>query len=248
MDNQLLENVIRAHGGINRWQQVESIQLSLNIFGPILITKFKSPWLSNIAACIYTEKPYVSFHNFPEEGMTSIFDAYNVYIYDDNDQITSEKDFSLKANQQSKPRLQWDHLDLVYFLGQAVWNYSCSPFMLKNDKIECNQGKQLIDADGSRLDALNVTFPSSIPSQSKQQVFYFSDEGLLRRNDYIGKAFSPVSIGSNYYHQYETVEGFSFPTRRTLFPRLWNGRALKQIKVMDGFINDISINWRTVFS
>ena len=247
MDNQLLENVIRAHGGIERWQQVESIQLSLNIFGPILITKFKSPWLSNIAACIYTDKPYVSFHNFPEDGMTSIFDAYNVYIFDDNDQITSEKDFSLKANQRSKPRLQWDHLDLVYFLGLAVWNYSCSPFMLQNNKIECHQGKVMIDADGSRLDALNVTFPSSMPSQSKQQVFYFSDEGLLRRNDYIGKAFSPVSIGSNYYNQYETVEGFAFPTRRTLFPRLWNGRALKQIKVMDGFINDISINWRNAY-
>ncbi|MCW9055664.1 MAG: hypothetical protein OQK47_03500 [Gammaproteobacteria bacterium] len=248
MDNQLLERVIRAHGGKERWQQVESIQLSLNIFGPILITKFKSPWLSNITACIYTEKPYVSFHNFPEEGMTSIFDAYNVYIFDDNDQITSERDFSLKSNQRSKPRLQWDHLDLVYFLGIAVWNYSCSPFLLQNDKVECHKGKAIIDVDGSHLDALNVTFPSSMPCQSKQQVFYFSDKGLLRRNDYIGKAFSPVSIGTSYYHQYETVDGFAFPTRRTLFPRLWNGRALKQIKVMDGFINDISINWRAALT
>ena len=246
MENQLLDQVINAHGGFERWQQVESIQLSLNIFGPILITRFKSPWLSGITACIYTDKPYVSFHNFPEQGMTSVYDAYNVYIFDENDQIASERDFSLKVNQKNKPRLHWDHLDLVYFLGQAVWNYICCPFMLQNEKIDCFQGKVIIDLDGSRLNALNVVFPASIPVQSKHQVFYFNNEGLLRRNDYVGKVFGPVSIGANYCHQYEIVDGFAFAIRSTMFPRLWNGRALKPFKIMDGFINEISINWKSL--
>ena len=58
--------------------------------------------------------------------MTSIFDGYTVYLYNENDKVITDRDFSLKANQKVKPRLLWDHLDLVYFLGYALWNYLCS--------------------------------------------------------------------------------------------------------------------------
>ncbi len=244
MDTQLLTQVTDAHGGLDRCQQVESIQVSLNIFGPILITRFKSPWLSNINACIYTDKPYVSFHNFPEEGMTSIFDGYDVYIFDENDKISAERDFSLKTNQKIKPRLLWDHLDLVYFLGYALWNYLCSPFIFHNQQFECVQGNDWVEGDGSRLATLHVTFPDSIPCHCKQQVFYYNDKGLLRRNDYTCEVFSPVAIGAHYCNQHKTVDGFVFPTHRTVFPRLWNGKALKPLKVMDGLIQNIAIQWR----
>jgi hypothetical protein len=33
MDTQLLDQVTRAHGGLERWRQVESIQVTLNISG-----------------------------------------------------------------------------------------------------------------------------------------------------------------------------------------------------------------------
>lgn len=244
MDTQLLDQVTRAHGGLERWRQVESIQVTLNIFGPILITRFKSPWLSNITACIYADRPYVSFHDFPEQGMTSIFDGYDVYIFDQQDQIMAERDFRLKQNRKLKPRLLWDHLDLVYFLGYALWNYICSPFIFHNEQFACAQGKDWLEQDGSRLATLHVTFPSSIPSHCKQQVFYFNQDGLLRRNDYTCEVFSPVAIGAHYCNQHQTVEGLVFPTRRTVFPRLWNGRALRPFKVMDGHIKNIAIQWK----
>ena len=244
MDTHLLEQVTRAHGGLERWRQVESIQLTLDIFGAILITRFKSPWLANITACVYTERPYVSFHNFPEGGMTSIYDGYQVYIFDENDRISAERDFSLKSNQVSKPRLHRDHLDLCYFLGQALWNYVCCPFMLNDKQFECSQGNDWLDGRGSKLASLHVTFPKTIPSPCHQQIFYFDSEGLLRRNDYACEAFSPVVIGTQYCNQHQTVEGLVFATRRTLFPRLWNGLALRPLKMMDGRIRNIAIQWK----
>ena len=244
MDTQLLDHVTRAHGGLERWRQVESIQVTLDIFGPMLITRFKSPWLSNITACIYADRPYVSFHDFPEQGMTSIYDGYQVYIFDAGNRIIAERDFSLKSNQAQKPRLRWDHLDLSYFLGQALWNYLCSPFIFNNAQFDCRQGQDWLEKDGSRLSSLQVTFPGSIPCQCKQQVFYFNDRGLLQRNDYACETFSPVVIGAQYCNRHQTVDGLVFPTRRTLFPRLWNGRVLKPFKVMDGQIRNIAIQWK----
>jgi len=245
MNDSLLHRITKAHGGLDRWQQVESVQTKINIFGPILITKFKSPWLANITANIYTEKPFVSFHDFPEQGMTSIFDGFNVYIYNANDKIISERNFYKDTSLKTKPRLRWDNLDLVHFLGYALWNYICSPFMFHKSQFECKQGDDWIEKDGSRLNTLNVTFPDSIPCLCRDQIFYFNQQGLLQRNDYTAEIFSPIAIGSHYCTQHKTVDGFIFPTHRTVFPRLWNGKALRPFKIMDGYLKNISISWKS---
>ena len=141
MTNDLIKRICAAHGGLERWKLVESIELQLDIFGPILITKFKSPWLSNITANIFTDKPYVSIHNFPEEGHTGIFDGFQVYIYNSNDTIYCERNYSNPEQLKSKPRLHWDHMDLIYFLGHALWGNSCSPTILTDQSFDVNQGK-----------------------------------------------------------------------------------------------------------
>ena len=245
MNDSLIQRINEAHGGFIRWQQVESVQLNINIFGPILITKFKSPWLPNITANIYTDKPYVSFHNFPEAGMTSIFDGFDVYIYNQNDKIISERNFQNKDQLISKPRLRWDHEDLVHFLGYALWSYICTPFIFNNEQFSCSEGDEWIKKDGSKLNTLNVRFPSSIPCHSREQVFYYNQQGLLERNDYTADVFSPLARGAHYCSEHKTIDGFVFPTKRSVFPRLWNGSTLKPFKVMDGYIKNININWRS---
>lgn len=245
MDKALLNRIYKAHGGLERWKQVESVQINLNIFGPILITRFKSPWLSNITATIFTEKPYVSFHNFPEQGMTSIFDGYDTYIYDTNDQISAERRFSPHTRLHDKPRLHWDHLDLVHSLGYGLWSTICSPFLLDNQHIELSQGEDLVDSMGRRLATLNIHLPASMPCQSHHQVYYFNSQGLLERNDYQQTTFNPMGMTAHYFQQHKSIEGIVFPTRRKVFPRLWNGTALKAVKLMDAQIHTISINWRS---
>ena len=245
MDDTLLQRIMQAHGGFNRWQQVESVQVDINIFGPILITRFKSPWLSNITANIFTDRPYVSFHNFPEQDMTSIFDGFDVYIYNANDRVISEKNFSADTSLKNKARLHWDHMDLVYFLGHAMWNYICTPFMLNTEHFDCVQGDDWLDKDGRRLNTLDVRFPENIPSHCRQQTFYFNQQSLLQRIDYRTDSFGPVSIGTHYCDHHKTVDGFVFPTHRQVFPRLWNGKALRPLKMMDGRLQNILINWHT---
>jgi hypothetical protein len=248
MDKALLTQIYDAHGGLERWRQVESIQININIFGPILITRFKSPWLSNITATIFTEKPYVSLHNFPEQGLTSIFDGYDAYIYDANDQITAERHFKNPSTLHNKPRLHWDHLDLVHSLGFGLWNTICSPFLLDHQNIETIQGDDLVDNQGRRLLTLNIHLPASIPCQSQHQVYYFNAQGLLERNDYQNSTFCPLAMGTHIYQQHRNVDGLIFATRRKVFPRLWNGTAIKAAKLMDAQINNISINWKIAIS
>lgn len=244
MTNDLIKRICAAHGGLDRWKLVESIELQLDIFGPILITKFKSPWLSNITANVFTDKPYVSIHNFPEEGHTGIFDGFQVYIYNANDKIYCERNYSNPEQLKAKPRLHWDHMDLIYFLGHALWGNSCSPTILTDQSFNVEQGKDIKSFDGKILSTLHVHYPNHIPTHSKKQVFYFNQQGLLCRNDYTADAPSALAIGSHFYDDYKKIDGLVIPTHRTVFPRLWNGTALKPFKVMDGRFKDILINWR----
>ncbi len=244
MTNDLIKRICDAHGGLERWKLVESVELRLDIFGPILITKFKSPWLSNITANVFTDKPYVSIHNFPEEGHTGIFDGFQVYIYNANDKIYCERSYSNPHQLNSKPRLHWDHMDLLYFLGHALWGYSCSPYIFTDKSFDVHQGKDVRNFNGNILSTLHVRYPDHIPAHSKKQVFYFDQKGLLCRNDYTADAISPLSIGSHFCTEHKKFEGLIFPTHRTVFPRLWNGTALKPFKIMDGRFRDILINWR----
>lgn len=242
--NDLINRICNAHGGVERWQMVESIQMQLDIFGPILLTKFKSPWLPNLNANIFTDRPYVSIHDFPEEGHTGIFDGFDVYIYNANDKIYCERNYSNCDELKTKPRLHWDHLDLIYFLGYALWNYNCSPFIFNNKGFECHQGEDFMQRDGTVLSTLNVRYPRSIPTHCNQQVFYFDQKGLLRRQDYTADVISPLAIGSHLCEKHKTFDGLVFPTHRKVFPRLWNGQPLKAFKVMDGKIKNILINWK----
>ncbi len=244
MTNDLINRICTAHGGLDRWKLVESIELQLDIFGPILITRFKSPWLPNIVANIFTDKPYVSIHDFPEQGHTGIFDGFDVYIYNENDIIYTERNYANNTQLRSKPRLHWDHLDLIYFIGNGLWNYCCSPYIFSQHGFECRQGSDYRDADGSVLSTLHVRYPSHIPTHSRQQVFYFDQQGLLKRNEHKAEATSAIAIGSHYSRDYKNVEGLELATRRTVFPQLWNGTTLRPFKIMDGRFRNILINWR----
>jgi len=242
--NDLINRICNAHGGIERWHMVESIQMQMDIFGPILLTKFKSPWLPNINANIFTDKPYVSVHDFPEEGHTGIFDGFDVYIFNPNDKIYCERNYSNCDELKTKPRLHWDHLDLIYFLGYALWNYNCSPYIFQNKGFDCHQGEDFLDNDGNVLSTLNVRYPRNIPTHCNQQTFYFDQKGLLKRQDYTADVISPLASGSHICGGHKTFDGLVFPTHRRIFPRLWNGQPLKAIKVMDGRVKNILINWR----
>jgi hypothetical protein len=68
-----------------------------------------------------------------------------------------------------------------------------------------------------------VTFPVKYHTHSRQQVFYFSADGLLRRQDYTAEEFGKRAYAAHYCFDHRAFGGLLFPTRRRVFLRRPDG-------------------------
>src|SRR5262249_60777866 len=74
--------------------------------------------------------------------------------------------------------LWWDHLDVLYFAGYALWNYLCAPFLF----VELGFVAEEIypwDEETERWRCLRVMFPPTVTIHWCEQLCYFDARTLL---------------------------------------------------------------------
>jgi hypothetical protein len=77
--------------------------------------------------------------------------------------------------------------------------------------------------DGQMWRSLHATFPNTLATHTREQVFYFDDHGLLRRLDYAVEIAGAVPV-AHYVDDYRQFDGIMVPTRRRIFARQPDGR------------------------
>jgi len=105
----LLERAISAHGGMDRWTQVTSIEVALRCGGVAMPLKGQPRILRELKATVDARRPHVQLHGI------GTFDA-----------------------SQARPRgmarrFRWTDEDVVHFAGYALWGYLAAPFMFAAD-------------------------------------------------------------------------------------------------------------------
>lgn len=238
----LLSTVIAAHGGIERWSDVHQLSLRIRIRGNILALRCKSPRTRALSVRVDTHRIGLSLTPFPRTGMIGHFDEREVRIEAAGSEgIVSQREHVRPLSEaQIRHRGVWDDLDLLYFLGYALWNYSVTPFLFLWPGFESHEGPLLHERDGSTLRSLHVRYPSAFPTHSRKQTFYFDDAGLLRRLDYSADVFSPRARAAHYCEWHRPFDGLIFPTHRVVFARTSSGRPLRLLPLMEGWIDDVA--------
>ncbi|MDX1386091.1 MAG: hypothetical protein R3257_00775, partial [bacterium] len=79
---------------------------------------------------------------------------------------------------------------------------------------------------------LEAVFPDSFPTHSPRQVFYFDEQGFIVRHDYTARVFGDWAQGAHYSYDLKKVQGFTFPTRRRVWPRRKNNRPLRSFTLV----------------
>ena len=75
-----------------------------------------------------------------------------------------------------------------------------------------------------------MRFPQRLPNHNRNQVFYYDDDLLQRRVDYLPEVTgAPIA---HYTHEPRTFDGLVFYTHRTVHLRDATGRAAKDLSVI----------------
>jgi hypothetical protein len=98
---------------------------------------------------------------------------------------------------------RWDELDFVAFGGAAMWTYMSLPFVLADWGAEELPGRRL-----------RFRVPEPIRSHCREQTLHLDERGLIVRHDYVAEAFGNWARGAHRSYDFETSDGFVFPTRR----------------------------------
>jgi hypothetical protein len=111
----------------------------------------------------------------------------------------------------------WDSLQLAYFAGYAMWTYLTTPFLFALKGVELEEVEPWQE-NGKTWRRLQVLFPDTIATHSRQQTFYFDESGLLQRHDY-DVEIAGASPAAHYAYEHKAVEGIIVPARHRVFIR-----------------------------
>src|SRR5260370_3240253 len=211
--NDLLEAAVAAHGGLDRWKNITSIDVAASITGAIWYVKSKGDALKNVRFEVDTTRELLTM-DFVGEDKRSIFEPFRVVMQRRDGALIDARDDPERSFDGHERETPWDDIHVAFFSGGALWTYLNTPFLSTWPGFVTEEIAP-IEVDGEAWRRLKVTFPDHIKSHTREQISCFSPDGLLRRHDYTGDILG-VATGLNYAPNYRDGDGILIPTPRPI--------------------------------
>lgn len=212
--NSLLESALAAHGGLDRWNQINSIAFNASITGAFWHLKGKGDTLKDVRLEVDTKRQLVAIE-FLGQDKRAVFEPGRVVVQRDDGVLVDARDdpeTSFDGHQFETP---WDDIHLAYFVGEAQWTYLNMPFLCTWPGFLTEEIAP-IEVDGETWRRLEVTFPDHIKSHTRRQIACFGPDGLLRRHDFTFDILGGMP-GQLHAAGYRDVDGIMIPTTRRAY-------------------------------
>jgi hypothetical protein len=223
----LLDSVLQAHGGIERWRTFDTVRATFVSSGGLLPLKGLdvTPTPSEAVATTREESLRIDGYRRPDWRMR--FTPDRVVIENKNGEIVEERSTPRESFLGHTLTTAWDIMHVAYFNGYARWTYLTTPFFMAMPGFRVTEIEPW--KEGSELwPGLRVRFPPSIASHSAEQEFYFGPDHLLRRHDYRLEIGGGTPI-AQYVYDIVEADGFRFPSKRRAFPRGPESKAIRDL-------------------
>jgi hypothetical protein len=231
----LLSQALEAHGGLDRWRDRKGLSSTIVTGGRLW--SLKGVDLPPIPRRAVTDfhRQWTAITPFGEEGWTMIWTPQRLAIQQATDLIAERAD-PRKAFEGHGFDTPWDPLHLAYFNGYAMWTYHALPFALGQPGYEVREIDSIVE-HGETLSGLSARFPEDVHSHTREQRFYFSGDGLLRRHDYEVDVWAGTAA-AHYLSDYAEVDGFRLPRTRKVYPRQADGSVDRDVETVTIELSD----------
>lgn len=235
--NQLLAEIIEAHGGLDRWNNHEKVEATIVSGGGFFPFKGVPQDPTPRRMCVWLHEQRSSVLPYGAPDQRTMFTPARIAIEKLNGQTVAErwapKD-SFAGHQMHTP---WDSLHRAYFNGEALWTYLTTPFILAMEGVRVQETEPWQEG-GEMWRVLRAYFPGSIETHSLVQDFFFSKDLRLQRHDYnvnIAGGFAAAQLTSNYV----MVDGIHLPTKRRAYTRSFDRRPIIDMQMVTIDFSDV---------
>ena len=222
--NSLLEQILDAHGGLDRWNRLERVEATIVSGGGFFALKgiIQDADPRRIIASLHQE--HLSLQPYGAPDQRSIFSPERVAVEKLDGTVLAERLMPKDSFAGHQMHTPWDPLHRAYFNGEALWTYLSTPFLLAMPGVSVEEIAPWAEGD-EQWRVLRARFPGAIETHSRMQDFYFDDALMLRRHDYqvnIAGGFAAAQLVSEPVR----VDGIAVPTRRRAYTRGPDGRPI----------------------
>ncbi|MCV7152171.1 hypothetical protein [Mycolicibacterium pyrenivorans] len=237
----LLDEVLAAHGGVARWQQVDTITIHQIVGGVLWPLKHVDGILEDSTVEIRVQDQRAWHRPLPKPGLRSAYSPGRVVIEHDDEthqavETLHDPRASFAGHTLETP---WTPLQLAYFAGYAMWTYLSEPYSLTFPGVRTEELGDWHE-NGQTWRRLAVRYPDSIATHSADQVLYVDSDGLLRRRDY-QVDIAGGSPAAHYMDGHREFDGIVLPVRRIVHPRDEDGRPVPDTVTVSIDIDDVTV-------
>jgi hypothetical protein len=222
--SELRDLVIDAHGGIERWNKVKTIEGDMSITGAMWVRKGWPDALKDVRVIADARNQWISYRPFTGDGIRSSCTPDHTVIETLDGKPLKDRTNPRACFAGHTVESPWDDLNLAYFSGYAMWNYLNTPFIFAEPGFETEEIEPWHD-NGEKHRRLRVVFPDRIATHCSEQIFHINDQGLMCRMDYC----APVAGGAltaHYMSDYEDFSGIKVATKRRALRRKADGTVI----------------------
>jgi hypothetical protein len=222
----LLETALDAHGGLERWNQLNDVSARLIQGGALWGLKGQAGVLDDVVVTASLHQERVSHRPFGAPDRRSSFTPERVAIETGDATVVEAMQQPRDSFVGHTLETPWSTLQLAYFVGTAIWTYLTQPFTFTLPGFQTRELERWDEA-GQQWRRLRVAWPSYLATHSTEQTLYFDGDGLLARHDYEVE-ISGGSSAAHYVSDYDDVAGIRLPTKHRIFPRNPDGQSLSE--------------------
>jgi hypothetical protein len=215
----LLEAAVRRHGGWDAWLALRVVVVEPKALSGLV------PWIKGYGrtfrlpprAQIEPHEGRAVFIDHPTSGATGTFVRGALTLADAHGVVAESTADARPSFRGVRKLRRWSPAGALYFFGYALTHYHSLPFSLGRGR---PLGIRRVRYEGRRLTGVEVELPAELHTHSRRQTFYFEEDGLLRRHDYVADIVGPWARGAHFWRDFVTVGGLQMASVRHVVARL----------------------------
>lgn len=235
----VLRRAIERHGGWERWRRLDTVSFAFRTMRGAV------PWIKGIGRSfpmpsrvrLVPHEARATFEDYPSPGRRVEFDRGAVRAFDPGGAlIVEDPDRRRRFRALSRWR-RWDPADAAYFFGYALTYYQCVPFLLARSEFV-----RYRPAIWRGCDAITVDLPADVATHCTRQTFFFDQDGLTVRHDYVVDIIGAWARGCHVWGDYDQAHGIPVARTRHVWARLL-GRPTPAV-ALHGELDDVRVAFR----